>query len=186
MTGLAQPTTALQLARREGVTLDRAGYLFWELACRHLVDCLNATARKSRLYWLTEMGCRCQTRLRKTLHFSPVTHELPPVDWFLYGWLCFRHRAAIVAAMNEPLQPATIKRRARQRDQTLRMSANNVRDVMKLFLRRGVVRKVNLPREHHPRYQLTRAGRTFRALLLNAGTGVGVPVGAPVGVGAAA
>jgi len=43
-----------------------------------------------------------------------------------------------------------------------------VRDVIKLFLRRGVVQRVSIPREHHPRYELTKVGREFRRLLLAA------------------
>lgn len=166
---LSQPLTAVQLAQREGINLDRAGYLFWELGTHQLVECLNRSARKSRLYWLTAFGQRCRDRLRRRLRMAAVEEGLPKVDWDLYGWLCFRHRSAIMRALTQPLQPAAIKRQARRRDESLRMSANNVRDIIKLFLKRGIVRTVPVPREHHPRYALTTTGETMRRLLIAAG-----------------
>lgn len=168
ITTLRQPLTALQLARREGIDLDRAGYSLWELKTRQLIQCLNRSARNNRVYWLTALGLRCQARLRRRQRLKPLIHDVPSVDWDLYGWVNFRHRSAIIRALEEPLQPATIKRRARTREQALRMSANNVRGVIKLFLRRGVVRRVTIPREHHPRYELTKVGQEFRRLLLAA------------------
>ncbi len=168
ITTLNQPVTARQLAHRDSIDLDRAGFAFWELRIRHLVECLNRSARNNRLYWLTAAGRRCQARLRRRLLLHPLEHDVPGVDWDLYGWVCFRHRSAIIRALEGTLQPAVIKRRARQRDHTLRMSANNVRDVIKLFLQRGVVRKVVIPRERHPRYELTETGRAFRRLIIGA------------------
>jgi len=87
------------------------------------------------------------------------------VDWNLLGWVCYRHRAAILKTLSEPLQPSAIKRRARARDPTLRMSANNVRDVIRLFKQRGIVQPVYLRKKKHPRYELTDVGKTLRQLL---------------------
>ena len=75
---------------------------------------------------------------------------------------------AIIKAMKEPLQPATIKRRARSLDPNLRMSANNVRDVIRLLLDRGIVRRVEIKKKRHPRYELTELGRVIQELLLRA------------------
>jgi hypothetical protein len=92
--------------------------------------------------------------------------DLPVVDWHLYGWLCYRHRAAILKTIVEPMQPATIKRKARSHDPTLRMSANNVRDVMRLFLWKSIVRQVWIRKKRHPRYELTEVGKILRQLLI--------------------
>ncbi len=165
----SHPLTAAQLAQREGINLDHAGYLFWELGTRHLVECLNHSARKSRLYWLTTLGQRCRDRLRCQLRLPPLEGDIPKLDWDLYGWLCFRHRSAIMRALTQPLQPAAIKRQARRQDESLRMSANNVRDIIKLFLKRGIVHAVPVPREHHPRYALTTTGEAMRRMLIAAG-----------------
>ena len=111
----------------------------WELTIYKMICCLNQEARSSRLYWLTALGAACQKRLRKDLHLPPLEHCFPEVDWQLYGWVCFSHRKAIIKALTEPLQPSAIKRRAFKQDTRLRMSANNVRDIMRLFLERGIV-----------------------------------------------
>jgi predicted DNA-binding transcriptional regulator len=72
--------------------------------------------------------------------------------------------------MDEPLQPAAIKRRARRHDPEIRMSANNVRDVIQVFLRRGIVTSVLERGKTHPRYELTETGRQLQQLLLRAET----------------
>ncbi|MCC6227737.1 MAG: hypothetical protein IT432_00745 [Phycisphaerales bacterium] len=164
-----QPQTVLQMARRLHTGVDRVGYVFWELVTGKLIECLNARARQSRVYWLTAVGARCQARVRRALGLRPLSYSLPSLDWSLFGWVLFRHRSAVVSALDHPLRPSDIKRQARRRDERLRMSANNVREIIKLFLERGLVRPVKEPREHHPRYELTDAGRAVRTLLLSTG-----------------
>ncbi|CAG0986007.1 hypothetical protein PHYC_02027 [Phycisphaerales bacterium] len=66
------------------------------------------------------------------------------------------------------MQPSEIKRRARRQDSSLRMSAGNVRDVVKLLLARGIVAQVRLRKRAHPMYELTDIGRQLRQALLNA------------------
>ena len=82
--------------------------------------------------------------------------------------MCYSHRAAIIKTLAQPLQPATIKREAKSQISGLRMSANNVRDVIRLFRKRGVVRPLQIKGEHHPRYKLIELGRQLRVLLLHA------------------
>lgn len=168
LTTLHQPLTPLQSARRTSINLDRSCYLFWILSDRQLVECLNPQAHKSRLYWLTTLGRRCQVRLRRQEGVPRLVHDFPDVDWALYGWICHRHRSAVVNEAHEPLQPIEIKRRARQRDETIRMSANNVRDVIRLLLERGIVERLVESRHRHPKYRLTPVGRDLRQLLLGA------------------
>lgn len=64
------------------------------------------------------------------------------------------------------MQPSEIKRRARVHDPTLRMSAGNVRDVIKLMLARGIVIKVLRRKRAHPQYGLTEDGLHLRELLV--------------------
>ncbi len=97
-----------------------------------------------------------------------MKHYFPAIDWEVYGWICFSQRAAILKALDRPLQPTDIKRRARMRDERLRMSANNVREIVPQLLRRGLVRPIYERKKAHPRYELTDLGRVCRELLIRA------------------
>lgn len=94
--------------------------------------------------------------------------DYPTTNWDLYGWVCYRHRAAILKTLTEPMQPATIKRKARSRDPTLRMSANNTRDIIRLFRERGIVQPVYVRKKAHARYELTETGMVLQRLLAQA------------------
>ena len=120
---------------------------------------MNLSSRQSRLYGLTEFGKCAQTKLCKNIGQAPITHDTPEVDWDLYGWVCYRHRRAVLLAITEPMQPAAIKRKARSRNSQLRMSANNVRDIIRLFMGKGLVRSVQIRRKAYLRYELTDLGR---------------------------
>ena len=128
-----------------------------------MTRCLNAAARRSRVYWLTRLGQACRRQLD-----SGYRPTFAQVDWEIYGQVCFSHRAAVIKAIMEPLQPATIKRVALYRDPLLRMSANNVRDVIRFLRRKGVVYPVWVRRKAHIHYQLTEHGRRLQELLLRA------------------
>ena len=162
----ANASTTLS-ARSCRTSLPRAvcSPLLAELSIYTLVFCLNAAARRSRLYWLTELGTLCQRRLYAAEGSSPPEHLLPSLDWALYGRMCFSHRAPVIRTLNEPLQPAAIKRRARAWQPQLRISANNVRDVIRLLAAWGVVRPVQVRRKVHLRYELTDTGKAIQQLL---------------------
>lgn len=170
---IRQPTTIRQFSRQHGWSLDHTGHVIWCLFQSRVIECLNPRAQRHRLYWLTKLGSRCQRRLRRAAGLRAKVDLIPTVNWDLYGRVCYRHRSTVVRELSEPLQPATIKRRARRRNESIRMSANNVRDVMRFLLSQGIVRKVSIPRQHHPSYALTSVGQTFRSLLLNAELGTG-------------
>jgi len=163
-----QPATAKQLSRVVRLTNDACSDALLDMAAHGLVSCLNSRATKSRIYWLTRFGARCQRELRIAFNLPSLSHDLPCVDWDLYGWVCFSHRSAIIRILKEPLQPATIKRRARSAFPGLRMSANNVRDVIRLFKARGIVAAVRVRKKKHLRYELTPVGRELQQLLLKA------------------
>ncbi len=164
--------TARQISRHTKITLDTCSLVLKGLAGNGLVTCLNGRARRSRLYWLTQPGKQCQSRLQQEWGLGALTNDFPIVDWELYGWVCFSHRAAVLTALREPMQPSQIKRVARFASPESKMSANNVRDVIKLFLERGIVERVpGSKKRSHPRYQLTDVGRKLRVLLLRANEG---------------
>lgn len=162
------PLTVRQISRRTGLEFDPCRHAVRALVQDGLLRCLNVEARRSRLYWLTTQGQTVRGELTRSDEHGFPQQVMPSISWELYGWLCYRHRAAIIAALSTPLQPAAIKRRARARDPTLRMSANNVRDVIRLFLARGIVQAVRLGRSVHPCYELTAIGQSLRTLLLQA------------------
>lgn len=164
---LLQPMTAKQIAHKIDLDIDSCSYILSELAKHQMVFCLNPKANRSRLYWLTDLGKACQQKWRENLCLPPIIYDLPAIDWDLYGWICFNQRKAVIKALKEPLQPATIKRRAKFENPDLRMSANNARDIIRLFLKKGIVRPVKMRKKAHLLYELTEAGNMFRQLLMH-------------------
>ena len=160
-----QPLTARQLSRKTGLSFDICRDVIPQLAAHGLVRCLNDSARRGRLYWLTKLGKSVQQKLSHGLGRAPPQHHVPAIDWHLYGRVCFSHRSAIIKALVEPMQPATIKRKAYARDPFLRMSANNTRDVMRLFVACGIARPVRFHKKSHLRYELTDVGLQIQELL---------------------
>ena len=171
LTHLKQPSTPKQLAMQHSLSLDSCCSLLWELGVYGLLTCLNPPARRSRVYWLTPLGVSCQRTLRLQQGLPPRKQDFPEVDWDLYGWVCFTHRSAIIRAMHGGntggggMQPSAIRRRACQQNASLRMSANNTRDVMRLFLAKGIVCPVRIRKKKYLRYELTETGKQLQALL---------------------
>ena len=66
------------------------------------------------------------------------------------------------------MQPAEIKKVLRIRRPNVKISANNVRDIIKLFLARNIVSLVKIRKKAHPKYELTDLGTKLRQLLLRA------------------
>ena len=165
LTHLKQPSTSKQLARQHSLTLDSCCSLLWELGIYGLITCLNPPARRSRVYWLTPLGESCQRTLRHQQGLPPPERDFPEVDWDLYGWVCFTHRSAIIRAMHGTMQPSAIRRKACQQIAYLRMSANNTRDVMRLFLAKGIVCPVRIRKKKHLRYELSATGIQLQTLL---------------------
>jgi hypothetical protein len=166
---LAQPMTALQLSQKTGFALDQCSMFLGQLALAKLVKCLNHVAKRSRLYWLTPIGILCQKKFLKEKNLPSLVKDLPDIDWELYGWICYSHRAAIIRALTEPMQPSAIKRKIRQKNLKVKISANNVRDVIRLFRDKGIVRSVRVRKEEHLRFELTDVGKQFQQLLIQSG-----------------
>ena len=160
--------TAKQLVRRTGLSFDSCRDVVGDLANHGLIECLNHKAVRSRLYWPSELGARCLLSINSSENVKTHEPDLHDVNWELYGWVCFSHRAAILKTLTTPMQPSEIKRRARSRDPRLCMSANNVRDVIRLFLAKGIVKPVRIHKKAHLRYEPSEQGKTFQLLLLRA------------------
>jgi predicted transcriptional regulator len=163
---LNQPLTAKQIARKTGIPMDTCSYTVAKFTVKSLVTCLNPEARNSRLYWITELGRQCRKQLHQDKNLPYKEYDLPSVNWPLYGWLCYSHRAAIIRILTEPMQPSKIKRTLRNHKPNIKISANNIRDVIKLLLEKGIVQKVFVRKKAHPRYELTDSGKQFRQLLI--------------------
>lgn len=69
------------------------------------------------------------------------------------------------------MQPSEIRRKIRNRFPYAKISANNVRDIIRLFEKQGIVRKVFFKKKAHPRYEHTETGLIFQKLLNQAETG---------------
>ncbi len=163
-----QPVTATQLSQRTGIPVDTCSYLVAKSTIKGLLICLNPGVRKSRVYWLTEFGIRCRKQLHLDSNLLYKEHNLPDINWHLYGWVNFNHRSAIIKILTTPMQPAEIKKVLRIRRPNIKISANNVRDIIKLFLARNIVSPVKIRKKAHPRYELTDLGTKLRQLLLRA------------------
>ena len=165
---ITQPLTARQLAKRTGLSQDGCSEVLAQLRAVKLIVCANEKARQSRLYIPTKLGFHVQTRFRRDRDLAPNEFYMPDCNWDIYGRLCHRHRTAVILAMTEPLQPSIIKHRARLRNPDLRMSANNVRDVMRLLVAWGIAKPTRIRRKAHLRYELTEQGSIFQKLLQQA------------------
>lgn len=165
---LKQPMTALQLSKKTKLNRDQCSLILGQLTLCGLVKCLNPIAIRSRLYWLTPIGILCQKKLTNDKTLPDIVKHLPDIDWELYGWVCYNHRAAIIRALTEPMQPTVVKRKIKQQNPKIKMSANNVRDVMKLFLKRNIVKPVKVKKKTHLRYELTELGHQMQRLLSRA------------------
>lgn len=168
---LKQPMTVTQIANCTGIETRTCAHALHDLCFAGLATCLNPEAKASRLYWFRNIGLLTLRHLREKEDRAPMEWEPPTVDWRVYGSVCFRHRQAVILALSEPLQPSAIRRRATAQNPGLRMSANNTRDIIRIFLAKGIVSPVVVRKKAHPRYELTPLGRQLQALLLHATRG---------------
>jgi hypothetical protein len=159
---LAMPMTAKQIAFNTKMSLDSCSYALWELEVYGLVHCLNRSARRSRVFGLTEKGRKCYTECCKRKNLKVSKPDFPEVDWNLYGWVCYSHRSAVLKAMSGVMQPVDIRRRAKYQNPEIRMSTNNVRDIIYQYIEMGIVRKVKIQKKAHSGYELTEVGMNLK------------------------
>ena len=168
---ITQPMTARQIARKTDIPVDTCSGLTAKLLDQGLLTCLNPAQRNSRLYWITGVGAKCKNQLCQDLDLCYKEFDVSNTDWQLYGWVCFKHRSAVIRTLSCPMQPSEIKRFLRIHHPNMKISANNVRDVIKLLLAKNIVRPVKIRKKAHLRYELTDLGNQLRKLLLQAQAG---------------
>lgn len=168
LVAMHQPLTAKQVSKKTGIPVDTCSYIVAKLTTQGLLACRNPAARSSRLYGLTELGIRCQTQLCKDLSLPHQQYTSLDIDWNLYGWTCFSHRAAVIKILTIAMQPSEIKRTLRLHKPHIAISANNIRDVVRLLLSKKIVRPVKVEKRAHLRYELTDLGIKLRQLLIQA------------------
>jgi len=168
-----QPLTAKQVSGKTGIPEDICGNLMGKFAKNSLITCLNPAAGNSRLYWLAELGKRYQMELCSQLNLPYTEYILPNIDWQLYGGVCFKHRSAVIITLTEPMQPAKIKQILRIQKPNIKISANNIRDVIKWLLANKIVQPVKIRKKAHLRYELTDLGRILKQLLINSKVYIG-------------
>ena len=163
---ISQPMTAKQISKVTRLRVDSCSHVLGKFKARGMVICLNPTARNSRVFGLTELGLKCRKQLARTSGKAEQDMvDVADIDWELYGWVCFRHRAAVIQILTEPMQPSAMKRRLRNRNSGIRISANNVRDIVKLFLARGIVQQVYVRKKAHPLYEQPFAIKVKRSFI---------------------
>ena len=160
--------TARQLSKKTGIPKDTCSYLVAQCSIRGLLTCLNPEQRNSRLYSLTAQGRTIRKQLCQDTHLPYKEYDLPDINWSLYGSICFNHRSAVIRTLSGPMQPSEIKRVMRIHQSGVNISANNVRDVVKLLVEKNVVRPVLVKRKAHPCYELTEIGIQLQQLLRQA------------------
>jgi len=65
-------------------------------------------------YWLTNKCKQYKKKILRAYGLPVYAYDFPVVDWNLYGWVCYSHRAAVIKILTEPLQPASIRRKIKQ------------------------------------------------------------------------
>jgi DNA-binding transcriptional regulator GbsR (MarR family) len=162
-----QPLTSRQISKKTGIPSHTCSYTIAKLVDLGVLICLNPKARSSRLYTLTADGQHYFQQFFQIGCTRPA-HAHSEIDWALYGRICFNHRAAVIKTMTRPMQPSEIKRILKIQKSRVRISANNVRDVMRVFVTSGIVQPVKIRKKKHLRYELTESGTKLRQLLLQA------------------
>jgi len=163
-----QPLTAKQVSKKIGIPVNTCSYVIAKYVQKGIFTCLNPKARNSRLYWLTNAGILCQKELCRKLNIACIKPNLPDIDWELYGWICFSHRAMVIKALTSAMQPSEVKRVLRLQKANTRISYSNIRDVVRLLLSKSIVRPVRVKREANLQYELTESGIKLQQLLLRA------------------
>ena len=165
---ISQPMTAKQISSRTSIPKNTCSHIIVQCSVQGLLTCLNPQQRNSRLYGLTSHGRRIRKRLCKGTNLPFKEYDQPDINWSLFGSVCFNHRSAVIRTMSGPMQPSEIKRVLRMHQSSLRISANNVRDIIKLLLSKDIVRSVKVKKKAHPRYELTELGVQLQRLLKRA------------------
>ncbi len=168
LSAFAQPLTATQLSKKTSIPVGTVQQAILKLSMTGLVLCINPSQRNSRVYRLTKHGIQVRNKVCQNISQTFKEYNQPSIDWNLYGCLCFNHRTAVIKILTEPMQPSEIKRVFRMQRHKIRINSNNIRDIIKFFMARGIVRPVKVNGRAYLRYELTDLGNRFRHLLIQA------------------
>lgn len=160
---ITQPMTATQISERLGKSFSKCSKALLGLKSHKIMKCLNPAARRNRMFWLTATGKKLRRHLSAKV--SSLC-DLSQVGWKSYAQICFSQRSQVIQTLAFAMQPSEIKRKTTRRVSGCRMSANNVRDVIRYLKANGIVRPVRLKKKAHPGYVLTKIGLQMRTLLL--------------------
>ncbi len=160
--------TAVQLTKRVDIAKSTISHTLREMSRYQLISCLNPESSKGRLYWFTEFGIRCHKKMTQCHDRKGVRYKLPEIDWELYAWTCFEHRSSVIKVMEVPVSPSDIRRLLVRRFSGIRISVNNVHDIIKLFEKMGIVKRAMIRKRKRARYILTELGRKFQELHIEA------------------
>lgn len=165
---LIMPATPSQLARWTELSGDACSYTLVEFRMCSLAVCVNPDAVRFRLYRLTRKGLQCRLAVIDEDAGEYRPPAFPVEFWHLYALVLYPHRSAVIRELTWPMQAAEIKRRASMNDPNVRISAGNVREVLKFLLKKGIVRRFFVRRSAYPRFELTDLGEQLREVLLEA------------------
>lgn len=134
-----------------------------ELLDLDLICCLNPRTRVGKLYELTIRGKRQRKKLlnEKGTTYSYIQHS--DLNWDVYGWIaCGKQRKAILKAMKAPMPLKYIRERAQEYNP--RISRMNCNDILQLFVRKGIARKIK--HRNRVNFILKKTGEKIREQLL--------------------
>lgn len=160
---LSQPMTTGQLAARSGVADRRTSHLIRHMSRHGVVRCLTPSSRGNKVWWLTTAGERIQAACVRQQGTKRRKVQVLQVSWEVYSKVCFRHRMAVMRAVRGRMRVSQIKKQACERDRSLRISDNNVRDVLRVLATMGLVSRTRVKKK--VLFELTAVGKEMQQLL---------------------
>lgn len=165
LSAFSQPLTVNQVASRTGVPLKKCTDAFALMGLAGLTVCLNPAASCGRVFWLTDKGKTLHRLCAAARKALPPDYFFPKLDWTTYGEVTSASRSLVVRSLNEPMQPAQLKRLLYHKNSSIKLSANNTARVMRFLLEKELVEQVWVRRRVFPLYRLTGKGEVCRDLL---------------------
>jgi predicted transcriptional regulator len=155
---MSKPGTPTEIM--EKINLSRNNSLtptLKQLCILKIMRCINPSSRTGRIYGLTYKGLKMRRQLFANAKFTPYIE--PKLNWSLYSWIVSgKQKKAILKGMKQPLPLKYIRENAQNYDP--RISRMNAHDIIQLFVKKGIVRKL----KQHERifYSLTKTGEALR------------------------
>jgi predicted transcriptional regulator len=160
---MSKPKTPSEITEQIGLTrANNISFTLKELLGLELIYCLNPKANVGRLYGLTKKGQKFRRRLFAESG-TVISYTEPLMNWNLYGWVvCGRQKKAILKVMKMAMPLKYIKERAQEYNP--RISRMNANDVLQLFVKKGIARKIR--KGDRVLFTLTKTGEALRNQLI--------------------